>query len=173
MIMYNDAYFTQQTEFLARIDELMEDNTLTTIERDEKIKTCFIGMMFDIAGKCKPYLQWKKRLQANGKDIKPIDDLLACFGQMIRSNLTMWKEYGADYKALVSVLNANPDFITQIEADHNENEPFADLILHYGLAKAKYPEIELALIKGYNIIASNEVSDLRDDLLDKTADSED
>ena len=170
--MYNNS-FSNQDYFLARIDELMEDNDLTIVERDSAIRKCYIGMMFDIAGKCKTYLSYRKRLQANGKDIKPSDDVLACFGQMIRSNLTMWKEYGADYKALVSVLNANPDFITQIEADHNENEPFADLILHYGLAKAKYPEIEFALIKGYNIIASNEVSDLRDDLLFKTADSED
>lgn len=122
-------------KFLEDIERVINNKDISLKDKDEYIQTSFLAIILEHTNTAKAYCAAKKH----------INTLLAVFGNLLRAQLGIYKTHGATYKALVSVLNAGAEKITEIEAGGDEELPFDELIIKYGLADKHYPELAEAL----------------------------
>lgn len=110
----------------------------------EFIKTQFLSLFLRHSDIAKTIVQEFR----NNKTVNPIlSEMEQEIGKLIKSDLEMYKMYGATYKELVSVLNAPQDIISEIEGNQDTSLAFDELILKYDLADSCYPHIKLVLNK--------------------------
>ena len=121
------------------------DKSLTEKQKQVMIRTQWLAMLLKDSDSAKGYMKLRDSA-ANDKIREVAEGLLKAVGMVVKANMKMYQTYGADYKALVSVLNADYKQIEEIEKNGDQELPFDELILKYGLADKHYPEIREALI---------------------------
>lgn len=136
-------------DYLERIIAAHSDKTLSDDERFEIIRTCFLASFLQDADRAKEYVALRNNAD-NAKMEEITNGILEALGQMINANLKMYKEYGATYKMLVSVINADYEKATEIETNGDTELSFDELILKYELADKAYPEVKEALLQFRN-----------------------
>jgi len=131
--------------YIEQIEAVLNDETLTEEERAEKVRTGFLAMLLRDSDCAKRYVKLKDETD-DYKVREASKGLLAAIGQMIVGTLRIYQKSGADYKMLISVLNADFEKAADIEKNEEQDFLFEKLILKYGLADKNYPEIKEALI---------------------------
>lgn len=124
----------------------IESSSINEGDKNELIKMQLLSLIMRHSTIAKRYIS-KKPVYAKGEQY--INHILKIVGELLVHDLKMYQLYGATYKMIVSILNANPIVIDQIEQSGDNNIPFDKLIIKYGLADKNYPEIKEA-IKRYN-----------------------
>ena len=136
--------FKKDINILADIEKTMKDKSLSQNEKDAYIQTSFLAMILEDSDRAKTYCKLRKSAPSEAAR-KHIDALLGILGNLLRAQLGIYKSHGANYRALVSVLNAEKDKITEIEKNGDQELVFDELILKYGLADKHYPALAEAL----------------------------
>ncbi len=136
-------------DYLDRIIAAHFDKTLSDDERFEIIRTCFLASFLQDADRAKKYVALRNNAD-NSKTEEVTNGILEALGQMINANLKMYKKYGATYKMLVSVINADYEKAAEIETNGDTELSFDELILKYELADKAYPEVKEALLQFRN-----------------------
>lgn len=131
--------------YIEEIAAVINDEALTEEERAEKVRTGFLALLLKDADCARRYV--KMRDEAEDYMIKEASKgILAAVGRMIVGTLKIYQHSGADYKMLISVLNADFERAAEIEKNEEQDFTFEKLILKYDLADKNYPEIKEALI---------------------------
>lgn len=126
------------------IEKIMKDKSLSQNEKDTYIQTSFLAMILEDSDRAKTYCKLRKFAPSEAAR-KHIDAILDILGNLLKVQLGIYKSRGANYRALVSVLNADADKIVEIEENGDQELPFDKLILKYGLADKHYPALSEAL----------------------------
>ena len=136
--------FKKDINILDDIEKTMKDKSLSQNEKDAYIQTSFLAMILEDSDRAKTYCKLRKSAPSEAAR-KHIDALLGILGNLLSAQLGIYKSHGANYRALVSVLNAGADKITEIEKNGDQELVFDELILKYGLADKHYPALSEAL----------------------------
>lgn len=126
------------------IETIINDKEMSEKSKVEIIQQIFLAIILETSGQVKKYA--KMRILAPTKKANEcIDGIIGGLGNLLKAHLRMWRTYGADYRGLVSILNADFSKCDEIKRNGDTEKAFDELILQYGLAKDNYPEIDEAL----------------------------
>lgn len=120
------------------------DSSDSDIDKMEQIKTQFISLILRHAKVAHDVLRIKP---SSPQVCEYVDGILSATGRLLDADLDMFKHYGADFKALICILNDDISAISAIQQNGDMALSFGELIIKYNLGVNKYPEIRVALIK--------------------------
>ena len=126
------------------LDQIMRitQSDVSSAEKKEQIRTQFISLIMRHASIAKEILEFEPDTE-QGKEY--VERLLSITGQVLSADLNMFKFYGADIGALVSILDADLAIIDRIKHNGDEGLQFDEIVINYHLGNTNYPEIVAAL----------------------------
>lgn len=126
------------------LDQIMRitQSDVSSAEKKEQIRTQFISLIMRHASIAKEILEFEPETE-QGKEY--VERLLSITGQVLSADLNMFKFYGADIGALVSILDADLAIIDRIKHNGDEGLQFDEIVINYHLGNTNYPEIVAAL----------------------------